>query len=372
MLDVNIVGGGVIGLSIAYELAQQGLTVAVFDRQEFGQEASWAGAGMLPPADVQAASTPGLQLRAASQLMWPAWSERLKEEARVDNGFVNCGGFHVALSDAMPGWSDYVAEWRQAGVVVEESDPALLQTQAPFLSPEIQAAFYLPEMCQVRNPRHMKALMLACANQGVQFHPGTPIIGFEQAGSQITGVRTSNEIYRAGRTVIAGGAWSPEMLCRLDIECELVPVQGQIVLLSMNRLPFRQVIECGRRYLVPRSDGKILVGATESHVGFNKQNTAEGVGGLLRFAESIVPCLKEATFERAWAGLRPKSIDGLPYLGHVADYENLFMAAGHFRDGLQLSPITARLMKQLICGEETELSLEPFACSRGIRNCEER
>ncbi|MCA9018248.1 MAG: FAD-dependent oxidoreductase, partial [Planctomycetaceae bacterium] len=236
----------------------------------------------------------------------------------------------------------------------------------------VSAAFYLPEMSQVRNPRHLKALLLACANQGVQFHPGTPIIGFEQDASRITGVRTATETFRAGRTVIAGGAWSPEVLCHLGLQCELVPVQGQIVLLSVNRLPFRQVIECGKQYLVPRSDGRILIGSTESHVGFNKQNTAEGVGGLIRFAESVVPGLKEATFERAWAGLRPKSIDGLPYLGPVTGYENLLMAAGHYRDGLQLSPITARLMKQLICGEETELSLEPFSCSRGMRENEER
>ncbi|QDT42133.1 Hydrogen cyanide synthase subunit HcnC precursor [Gimesia alba] len=371
MMDVNIVGGGVIGLSLAYELAQQGLSVAVFDRQQFGQEASWAGAGMLPPADLQAATTPGLQLRAASRLMWSDWSSRLKDESGVDNGFVNCGGFHVALRDEMSGWTEYVSEWRQAGVVLEESEPELLREQAPFLSPEIQAAFYLPEMCQVRNPRHLKALLLACAKQGVQFHPGTPIIGFEQRGTQISGVRTSTEIHRAGRTVIAGGAWSPEVLSRLGLGCELVPIQGQIVLLSMDRLPFTQVIECGSRYLVPRSDGRILIGSTESNVGFNKQNTAAGVGGLIQFAESIVPCLKEATFERAWAGLRPKSIDGLPYLGSVDGFENLFMAAGHYRDGLQLSPITARLMRQLICGEEVEISLEPFSCSRGIQECEE-
>ncbi|MFK7778961.1 MAG: FAD-dependent oxidoreductase, partial [Gimesia sp.] len=124
--------------------------------------------------------------------------------------------------------------------------------------------------------------------------------------------------------------------------------------------------ECGSRYLVPRSDGKILIGSTESDVGFNKENTAEGVGGLIQFAESIVPSLKSATFERAWAGLRPKSIDGLPYLGRVGKYENLLIAAGHYRDGLQLSPITARLIRQVICDEETEVPLEPFACSRGI------
>tara|TARA_R110002111_G_scaffold18931_3_gene46323 strand:+ start:4816 stop:5922 length:1107 start_codon:yes stop_codon:yes gene_type:complete len=366
MMDVNIVGGGVIGLSIAYELAQQGLSVAVFDRQQFGKEASWAGAGMLPPADLKSASTPGIQLRAASKTMWADWSCRLKEESGIDNGFLNCGGWQVTLGDDLPGWQDHISEWRQSGAIVEECDRASLTDAAPFLSQEIQAAFYLPEMCQIRNPRHMKALLAACAEKGVQLNPGTPIIGFEIDSANITGVRTASGIYRAGRTVIAGGAWSPEVLSRLGIQCEVVPIQGQIVLLSMTRLPFRHVIECGNRYLVPRSDGKILIGSTECNTGFNKENTAEGVGGLLQFAQSIVPCLNEAKFERAWAGLRPRSVDGLPYLGYVPGYENLVMAAGHYRDGLQLSPITARLIRQLICDEKTDLPLEPFSCSRGI------
>ncbi|MCA9005021.1 MAG: glycine oxidase ThiO [Planctomycetaceae bacterium] len=367
MMDVNIIGGGVIGLSIAYELAKQGLQVAVFDRQQFGQEASWAGAGMLPPAKLECATTPGGQLRAASQPLWPDWSRRLQEESGIDNGYLNCGGLHVALSEDVTDWQSYVEDWRKTGAVVEELDSVALREQAPFLSEQIQSGIYLPEMGQVRNPRHMKALLSACAQQGVSLHAGSPVVGFEKAGERITGVQTPSGVHQAGQTVIAGGAWSPEVLSRLGIQCELIPVQGQIVLLSMPRLPFCQVIESGRRYLVPRSDGKILIGSTEKQAGFNKQNTAEGVAGLIAFAQSVVPGLKEATFERAWAGLRPKSIDSLPYLGRVDGYQNLIMAAGHYRDGLQLSPITAKLIRQLICEEELSISLEPFSCRRGIQ-----
>ena len=366
MMDVNIVGGGVIGLSIAYELVNQGLSVAIYDRGPLGKEASWAGAGMLPPADFKAAKTPRIQLRAASKMLWSDWSSRLQEESGIDNGFINCGGFQVTLGDDQSGWQETVSEWGQSGALVEEIEQNSLQDRVPFLSPRVQAAFYLPEMSQVRNPRHLKSLLVACANKGVQLNPGAPVTGFEIDGSKITGIRTPSGIQRAGRTIIAGGAWSPEVLHGLGIDCKVDPVQGQIVLLSMNRLPFRHIIECGKRYLVPRSDGKILIGSTESNVGFNKENTAEGVGGLIQFAESLVPCLKTATFERAWAGLRPRSIDGLPYLGRVGEYENILIATGHYRDGLQLSPITARLIRQLICDEETDLPLEPFACSRGI------
>lgn len=367
MMDVNIIGGGVIGLSIAYELVKQGLTVAVFDRQQFGQEASWAGAGMLPPAKMECATTPAGQLRAASQPLWPEWSRCLQDESGIDNGYLNCGGLHVSLSEEVADWQGYVDDWRRTGTVVEELDSVSLRERAPFLSEQIQSGFYLPEMGQVRNPRHMKALLSACASQGVSLHAGAPVVGFKTEGENVMGVQTPSAFHRAGQTVIAGGAWSPEVLSRLGIQCDLIPVQGQIVLLSMKRLPFREVIEAGRRYLVPRSDGKILIGSTEKQAGFNKENTAEGVAGLIAFAQSVVPGLKEATFERAWAGLRPKSIDGLPYLGRVAGYQNLIMAAGHYRDGLQLSPITAKLIRQLICGEEPEISLEPFSCCRGIQ-----
>ncbi|QDU09479.1 glycine oxidase ThiO [Gimesia aquarii] len=367
MMDVNIVGGGVIGLSVAYELANQGLSVAIFDRQQLGKEASWAGAGMLPPADLKSAMTPGIRLRAASKLLWSEWSSRLKEESGIDNGFINCGGLQISLGDESAEWDGFISEWRDSGALIEEFDQMMLQERASFLSEQVKKAFYLPEMSQVRNPRHLKALLLACANQGVQLNSGMPIVGFEMSDSKITGVRTSSEIHHAEKTVIAGGAWSSEVLSKLGINCELVPVQGQIVLLSVNCLPFRNVIECGSQYLVPRSDGKILIGSTESNVGFNKDNTAEGVGGLIQFAQSVVPSLKEATFERAWAGLRPKSIDGLPYLGFVEGYDNLLMAAGHYRDGLQLSPITARLVRQLICQQKLDLPLEPFSCSRGMK-----
>ena len=144
-------------------------------------------------------------------------------------------------------------------------------------------------------------------------------------------------------------------------------MRGQIVLLSMQPSPIQHVINVGPRYLVPRGDGRVLVGATEEVAGFDKRTTASGVGGLVEFALAIVPELARATFEQCWAGLRPQSADGLPYLGRAAQAENLFVATGHFRAGLQLSPATgAALMSQLILGRATLalLPLEPYSVIR--------
>jgi glycine oxidase len=163
---------------------------------------------------------------------------------------------------------------------------------------------------------------------------------------------------------VAGGAWSKPLLADFGVDVSIEPVRGQIVLLSQSPVPFRCVIQDGARYLVPRPDGRILIGSTEEHVGFLKENTAGAIAELIEFATARVPQLAAARVERTWAGLRPGSADGLPYMGQVPGTENVFVAAGHFRSGLQMSPGSALLMRELILGSETSISLEPFACNR--------
>jgi glycine oxidase len=170
--------------------------------------------------------------------------------------------------------------------------------------------------------------------------------------------------YTAGRFCIASGAWSRPLLMQAGCESPLEPVRGQIVLLNAQPLPFGQIIQSGPRYLVPRPDGRILIGSTEEHVGFDKRNTAAAVAELIDFAVSLVPALAEATYERSWAGLRPCTPDGLPYLGQVPETRNLFVAAGHFRAGLQMSPATAVLMREVLLEQPTTISLDGLACDR--------
>jgi len=219
-------------------------------------------------------------------------------------------------------------------------------------------------MRQVRNPRHVKALIAACTARGVTLRPGVPVHSFLQEGERITGIETSDGQGRAGEYVIASGAWSARLLSAAGCLAPVRPVRGQIVLLNALPLLFRHVINVGPRYLVPRPDGRILVGATEEEAGFEKRNTPAGVRGLLDFAISVVPALERATFERAWSGLRPGSADGLPYLGRVPGKKNLSVAAGHFRQGLHLSPITGLLLSQVVLNESTALPMQPYAPDR--------
>ena len=357
MADIVIIGGGVIGLSIAYELAGQGASVRILERGQFGQEASWAGAGMIMPADPKLATTFDARLRAESFIRWPDWSRQLLEETGIDNGFSNCGGIELSPESSAAELAHGAQQLRADGAIVEELNAEELRRLEPSLNRELTNAIHLPQMCQVRNPRHLKALIAACHSRGIVLTTGATVTGFERQGSRIAAAHTTTGAVRADQFVVCGGAWSQSILAAANCSIEVEPVRGQIVLLDDLTKPLRRIIEVGARYLVPRADGKLLIGSTEEWTGFDKGNTAESVADLIRFATDLVPALKSARIDRFWSGLRPHAKRGSPYLGQVPETDNLFVAAGHFRSGLMLSPITGLLMRQLLLGQETVMPL---------------
>jgi glycine oxidase len=182
-------------------------------------------------------------------------------------------------------------------------------------------------------------------------------------GGRIVAARAGGTDLRAEQFCIAGGAWSRSLLERLGCRPQIKPMRGQMALLSGQRL-LKRVINDGHRYLVPRSDGRVLVGSTVEDVGFDKRTTAEAIGDLLRFALQLAPSLSDHHVERTWAGLRPGSADGLPYLGRLPELANAFVAAGHFRQGLHLSTGTAVVMSELIRGQTPQIDLTPFRADR--------
>ncbi len=370
MQDVIIIGGGVIGLSLACELAGEGASVAVYDQGPMGQESSWAGAGILPPGNPELAESPEARLRAASHLLWPQWSALLREETGIDNGYRRCGGLEVRCDGSPHALDEEIEAWRREGVAVEPLTAQTAHELEPELARALAAAYHLPEMGQVRNPRHLKALVALAAKRGVSLFSGTPVFGFDRVGEKVVAVETPAGRKRAGQFVVASGAWSGRLLAEAGCGAAVRPLRGQIVLLNAQPSPIGHVINVGPRYLVPRGDGRLLVGATEEDVGFQKQTTAGAVGALMDFACDLVPALSDAAFERAWAGLRPLSADGLPYLGRVEPALNLYVATGHFRAGLQLSCVTARVMTQLLLGRETTVPLASYAPGRNRRKPE--
>jgi len=364
--DFLILGGGVTGLTTALRLAEQGGRVAVLERGRTGREASWAGAGMLPPGNLDRAEDAESRLRGYSHALWQDFADTLYERTGIDTGFRICGCLEIEdpnlpneLAQIRRQLADEQIEFRHL------TNRRELQECVEGLHPTIQTGAFLPGFGQVRNPRHMKALLAACLDMGVTVHEETAALSLVRSGDRVL-VRDHTTEYIADRILIAAGAWSNELLRQsaIDVQLPVFPVRGQILQLRCSRLPFRCVIQQGRRYVVPRPDGLMLVGSTEERCGFEKRTTGEGIQSLLEFAVSVVPALGDAEVVTSWAGLRPGSADELPMIGRLAGLENLFVAAGHFRSGLQMSVGTAWVLADLMMDREPAISLNGLSPDR--------
>lgn len=366
MSDCLIVGGGVIGLSLAYELAGHGMRVRVIDAAQPAREASWAAAGILPPA-CPSVLDPLEQLTALSNQLHAEWSEELRASTLLDNGYRRCGAIYLARDSAEVERLETFARLAQErNLVAQRLSSDALGELEPALQPggSVSAAYLVPDECQIRSPRHLKALVIGCVSRGVEITPGAAAEDFEIRGDRVRAVSTGLGLLKADRVCLTSGTWTAALARKLGTMPAIKPVRGQIVLLSLARPAVARIVNEGRRYLVPRDDGRLLVGSTEEDVGFDRATTAGAVSGLLQFAICLVPELERAQIERSWAGLRPATADGLPYLGRVPGLENAFIAAGHFRGGLQLSTGTAVVMGQLIRGQQPQIDLAAFRLDR--------
>lgn len=365
--DIAVIGAGVIGLTTALRLTQRGLKTLLIERSGSGREASWAGAGMLPPGNSEFAGTPEARLRAFSHTLWDDFADELHHLTGIDTGYVRCGA--IELNDITdPQHLPLVQKQMELErIAYEKYSPSELHSKSPFVGSTFTDAIFIPDFGQVRNPRHLKALEAACQQTGVEFITDDQV-SLCRDTSGVVSIESSTEAISCAMVCVTAGAWSGSLLEPIGIQLPVRPVRGQIAQLRPERQLFDHVIQIGRRYLVPRKDGLVLVGSTEDHDGFSKRVTSAGMRELLQFAEQVVPELKSAEVVRQWAGLRPGSPDELPFLGAASECENLFVAAGHFRSGLQMSIGTATLMCQLICGDPSDIDLEGLLLDRLTRS----
>lgn len=365
--DVIIVGGGVIGLTTAHFLAREGASVVLLEQGKTGAEASWAGAGILPPSDLDHATHPLDRLRALSGRLFPSLSAELKDRTGIDNGFVRCGGLELLDRPPSTSRADHADfdEWYGPGIPTQTLNRDELTQLEPALAPDIAAAIHLPTMAQLRNPRHLQALRAGCLHTNrVRIREEAPVSEIILERGRLKGIRVRDEVLSGDAVVVAAGAWTDRLLGPLGIRLNIQPVRGQIALLNPGRMLFQRILLCGSRYLVPRQDGRVLIGSTEEDAGFDKSTTEEGIRGLLDLGTRLVPALGDAPVEKTWAGLRPGSPDGMPFLGSVPGIDNLHVGAGHFRAGIQLSPGTALLLKERILGQPLSMPLDAFRLNR--------
>jgi glycine oxidase len=325
---------------------------------------------MIPAAGSAAGHHPTEQLRALASKLHPQWAEELQGLTGIDNGYRRCGALQLATTSgeaaALAAWAGLMHEEgvevrRLALPELRELEPGLIgrrQSDSP------AAAYLVPGVAQIRNPWHLHALVAACRQESVVITPNLTVNKFIIEGNRLAGLETSSGRLTARQFCVTAGAWTGPLLQRLRIATGILPIRGQMVLFRCQRPPITRIVEEGSRYLVPRGDGHVLAGSTEEEVGFDKRTTEEAIADLTAFARRICPLLADATVEKTWAGLRPGSFDGLPYMGRLPGLSNAFVAAGHFRTGLYLSPASAIVMRQLMRGVQPEVDLSPFRVGR--------
>lgn len=363
-MKVIIVGGGIMGMSIAVDLRRSGdFDVTVLERSIPGAEASSAAAGMLAPQFEAPGPGPMLELALLSRMAWPKWAAELVEKSGVDVGYVPCGGMQVAFTDDEVHALDEKIAWQKAQGLRAEllTGPALRELE-PALNPKALAASDFPDDHQVDPRRLMRALAVTATRSGVKFRAGT-VRSLVETNGTVTGVDLDGERLEAELVVLAAGAWSG-LVAGAEVDpARVKPVRGQMMELQLRSPIFSRLLKCATGYVVPRADGSVLVGSTMEMVGFDKNVTAEGMSKLLAAALLLVPGLSQASVTSTWAGLRPWTDDQLPFLGE-GPKPGLLLATGHFRNGILLAPITARLMGQLVRREKASVDLRPFRYRR--------
>jgi glycine oxidase len=358
-----IAGGGVIGCAVAYYAQKAGAQVVLLERGEIGGEASGASAGMLiEPLEDTGREDFGA-LRRASLDLYPALLEEVQEASGVGVEYVRCGLLRTARSEASAATLRSLVERKRDCVSgLEWVAPDTLRQLEPALSPRILGAAYSPRDANLNPGLLTQALALAAERLGADVRRGEAVTGFLGRGARLRGVNTHNGGVAGDAIVLAAGAWTGALAMRLGVRLRTRPRRGQM--LAYRSTAVRHAVWGEDGYLVPKPRGFLWAGATVEDTGFRARTTARGLAGMRRMASGLVPALRRAEPVSAWAGLRPGSPDGLPVIGRLPGRENVYIAGGHFRNGILLAPVTGKLLSELVLEGRPDPLLAPFGPER--------
>lgn len=365
--DVAVIGAGIIGLAVAFELAGRGAVVRVFDTGEPARAASWAAAGMLAPRTEHLTDEPLRDLCESSLAQYPAFADSVRQASGVDPHLRLDGILHAAYSeDAYARLQEWTAKLDLAGHTAQLLSREETLRAEPALGKDVIGALLIHGEGQIDNRRLGRALAEACRTRGVRLHAGVHSLSVECDSRRVLGVRSDLGYLAAGAIVNAAGAWA----ARIDgvpQACvpRVYPIKGEMLAIEVPVGFIRHTTWIPRGYLVPRADGRLLVGATAKESGFDARVTAGGVEALLRAAVAAVPALRAFTITETWAGLRPATSDERPFLG-ATPLEGYFLACGHYRNGILLAPATARLLADAV--EHAAPVAQAFAIGRSGTN----
>jgi glycine oxidase len=373
--DLAIIGGGAVGLALADCALREGLSVAVYDRGEPGREASWAGAGMLT-ARPRPRHKPGLidyhDLSLYSVQLHSEWAQRLLSETGIDVGYRVSGALEVILPqhntpEDQRDQESLLAGAAERGVRARRIGADEAKRLEPALTGEIAGAIEFPDEAQIRNPRFVRALLASVVAKGGAIHANAEIADVLVSGGKARGLimKDGREV-STGKVAVCAGAWSaqfPSLVKAAPAVAKVEPVRGQILRYETHPKFATRVLTCDRHYIVPRGDGVVLVGATQERAGFIKEATAEGRAELEGFAHALVQYFSDLQPIQHWAGLRPGLKGKHPLLGPVLGVEGLYIALGHFRNGLTLAPASAQLVIDSIFNRTGKIPVKPWLVS---------
>lgn len=361
--DVAIVGAGIVGCASARELARRGTEVVVVDRDRPGSHASWAAAGMLAPQAESDGDSPFLRIALQARRIFPELCAELQTETSLDLGYRTEGMLFVGTADDARELEATYHWQREAGLAVDLLDGPQARDLEPALADSIEAALLFPGDHQIENRQLTQALWFSANRAGARFEIGDGARRLEPTTVGFRLFLDSGEMLEAARVVVAAGAWSGS-LAGLPRPLPVEPVYGQLIALQTDPSLFARTVASHHGYLVPRADGRLIVGATVKRVGFKEGVTAEGREMLLECAGRMSPRLTDCPLIDHWSGLRPGTPDDLPILGPDPDLPGLIYATGHFRNGILLGPLTGRIVADLITEGRSEHDLAPFSVAR--------
>jgi glycine oxidase len=352
--DAVIAGGGIIGASIALELAEAGLRVALFDARQPGREASWASGGMISPAPEHAGMIPHLPISLASVALYPDFIHRVEELSGIDVAYRQRGAIDVLLEGNIDEEvATALALQQGAGLKAEALTTERARALEPSLSEKTQAAILRPDEACLNTRAFTEATLKAAQRKGVELHGHQAARAVSIERNRCKGLLLEKDRVEAAWTVVAAGCFSSK-IDGAAAYAPVTPAKGQMIALRCDSTPVEHILWLAHKYLVPQSDGRIIAGSTVEHTGFDHEVTAGGVELILREVMRMVPGLASARIEETWAGLRPDSPDHLPIIGPT-DLQGLLIATGHFRSGILLTPVTARLVRDWVTTQKVNV-----------------
>ena len=355
--DAVIAGGGLIGASIALELAEAGLKVGLFDAREPGREASWASGGMISPAPENPGMIPFVPMSLASVALYPEFIRKVEELSGIDVGYEKNGALDVILDgNVQEELSTVIALQHGVGLKAQALSAEQARQMEPSLTEEMQAAIFREDEASLDTRAFVDATLKAAAKKGVEISAGNGAKALWKSGGRCKGLTLENGQVEAKWTVIAAGCFS----ARIEGAAPYAPVfpaKGQMLALRCESVELKRILWLEHKYLVPRKDGRIVAGSTIERTGFDHDVTAGGVQLILREVMKMVPALENARIEETWAGLRPDSPDHLPIIGPT-DVDGLLIATGHFRSGVLLAPVTAHMIREWVTTRKVSVDWE--------------